>query len=109
MSVGEAAMTPSTSLVAVCCSSASPRSRVRASTSSNRRTFFDGDDGLCECSEELDLFVGEWRYRPAGEHQHPDRLAFAHQGDGEQRSVAGLRLRFEIGIGRIGEYVGDLY
>ena len=35
----EREMTPSTSEVAVCCSSASLRSRVRACTSSNRRTF----------------------------------------------------------------------
>jgi hypothetical protein len=38
-SPGELEMTPSTSDVAVCCSSASLSSRVRACTSSNSRTF----------------------------------------------------------------------
>ena len=38
-SVGELLMTPRISLVAVCCSSASVRSLLRASSSLNRRTF----------------------------------------------------------------------
>ena len=38
-SVGERAITRRISLVAVCCSSASVRSRFRASSSVNRRTF----------------------------------------------------------------------
>jgi hypothetical protein len=38
-SVGELEMTPRISLVAVCCSSVSVRSRLRASSSLKRRTF----------------------------------------------------------------------
>jgi len=39
MSVGELLMTRRIALVAVCCSSDSVRSRLRASSSLNRRTF----------------------------------------------------------------------
>ena len=39
MSVGELAITPKISLVAVCCSNASVRSRLRSSNSLNNRTF----------------------------------------------------------------------
>ncbi len=39
ISVGELAMTPKISLVAVCCSRASARSRLRSCSSLNSRTF----------------------------------------------------------------------
>src|SRR5262249_9396240 len=51
MFVGEAAITPRISLVAVCCSSASDRSRVRACTSSNSRTF----------SRTFSIAIAAWR------------------------------------------------
>ena len=49
-----------TSLVAVCCSSASVRSRFRASSSREQPHVLDGDDGLVgEGLEERDLLGGE--------------------------------------------------
>ncbi len=55
MSVGELEMTRRISLVAVCCSEVSVRSRLRASSSLNRRTFSIGDHGLVgEGLQQLD-------------------------------------------------------
>ena len=55
-------MTPSTSEVAVCCSSASASSRVRACTSSNRRTFSIAITAWsAKVVDQLDLLVGEGR------------------------------------------------
>ena len=56
-------MTPSTSEVAVCCSSASVSSRVRACTSSNSRTFSIAITAWsAKVVSQLDLLVGEWFY-----------------------------------------------
>jgi hypothetical protein len=47
--------------VAVCCSSASVRSRLRASSSLKETDVLDGDDGLVgEGLQQLDLGLGEW-------------------------------------------------
>ena len=57
-------MTLSTSAVAVCCSSASLSSRVRACTSSNSRTFSIAITAWsAKVVDELDLLVGEGPHR----------------------------------------------
>ena len=57
-SVGELLMTRRISLVAVCCSSASVRSRLRASQLLEQPHVLDGDDGLVgEGLEQRDLLV----------------------------------------------------
>src|SRR6266478_5879022 len=59
-SPGDRLMTCSTSEVAVCCSSDSVRSRVRACTSSNSRTFSMAITGLVgEGLDQLDLPLAE--------------------------------------------------
>ena len=59
-SVGELEMTRRISPVAVCCSSVSVRSRLRASSSCEEADVLDGDDGLVgEGLQERDLPVGE--------------------------------------------------
>ena len=58
-SPGELEMTPSTSEVAVCCSSASESSLVRACTSSNSRTFSIAITAWsAKVVDQLDLLVG---------------------------------------------------
>ena len=65
-SPGELLMTCSTSEVAVCCSSASDSSRVRACTSSNSRTFSIAITAWsAKVVDQLDLLVGERPHRPA--------------------------------------------
>ena len=60
MSVGEAAMTRRISPVAVCCSSASVTSRLRAWTSSNSRTFSMAMTAWSAKSlQQLDLLIGK--------------------------------------------------
>ena len=60
MSVGERLMTRRISLVAVCCSSASVRSRVARLQLLEQPHVLDGDDGLVgEGLEQLDLPIGE--------------------------------------------------
>ena len=85
-------MTFKTSAVAVCCCSASERSRVRACTSSNSRTLLDGDHGLVgECLEERDLLVGEGLRLGAADHDRPDAFALTHQRNGQNGAVAHLQ------------------
>ena len=65
-------MTRSTSAVAVCCSSASVSSRLRASQLLEQPRVLDGDDGLVgERLEQRDLPVGE-----------RSRHSLARDGDG---------------------------
>ena len=88
-SPGELEMTRSTSEVAVCCSSASDSSRVRACTSSNSRTFSIAITAWsAKVVDQLDLLVGE-RLNAAAR-QPPGRrseLPFAQQRHAEHRAV----------------------
>ena len=81
-SPGELEMTLSTSDVAVCCSSNSESSRVRACTSSNSRTFSMAITAWsAKVCDQLDLFVGEWFQRVAAvEDDNPDRLSSRRSG-----------------------------
>ena len=68
----------STSAVAVCCCKDSDRSRVRACTSSNRRTFSIAITAWsAKVVDQLDLLVRERFYPVARERNHADRLGLA--------------------------------
>ena len=73
-SPGERIMTFSTSLVAVCCSSASERSSVLAQLVQQPRVL-DGDDRLGrEVLHQLDLLVGKWPHLLAVDIEAADQL-----------------------------------
>ena len=74
-------MTPKISLVAVCCSKASVRSRLRASSSLNKPHVLDRDHRLIgEGFEKLDLIVGRRVEPRSGEIAiAPTEYAFAKQ------------------------------
>ena len=77
-------MTCSTSEVAVCCSSASDSSRVRACTSSNSRTFSIAITAWsAKVVDQLDLFLGEGTHLLAPQDDHADRRAFPHERNSE--------------------------
>ena len=87
-SVGDWLMTRRISLVAVCCSSASVRSRLRASSSVNRRTFSIAIDRLVgEGLEQRDLVSGNSpgsrRYRMIA----PRRLRPRSSGTARTRGI----------------------
>ena len=77
---GERLITSSTSDVAVCCSSDSESSRVRACTSSNSRTLPIAITAWSAkvCSKR-DLLVAERLHFGAAQHDRSDALAFAQQ------------------------------
>ena len=86
-SPGELVMTCSTSEVAVCCSSASDSSRVRACTSSNSRTFSIAITAWsAKVVDQLDLLVGERPHDAARQDEHADRHSFAQQRHAEHRA-----------------------
>ena len=106
VSVSELLMTFSTSDVAVCCSSASVSSAVRACTSSNSRTFSIAITAWsAKVFSKLDLLVGE---RPHGSVRADARsrrsaLPSRSSGRARWRAVAGRRCqlrRLVFGIGR---------
>ena len=71
-------MTCSTSDVAVCCSSASESSRVRACTSSNSRTFSIAITAWsANVSASSICFVGEWLYDTTLQKHDADGRSFA--------------------------------
>ena len=107
-SPGELEMTLSTSEVAVCCSSASVSSRVRACTSSNRRAF--------------SMAISAWSAKvvtssiclslngcTTGRRQHDDadRDIVAQQRDAEDRAKTAMALRVQ-GIFGVGENIRDV-
>ena len=84
-SSSELLIAPSTSEVAVCCSSDSVRSRVFACTSSNNRTFSIAITAWsAKVVHQLDLLVvkGSGTF---GQEDHADDLAVAHHGTQERR------------------------
>ena len=82
-------MTFSTSEVAVCCSSDSLNSRVRACTSSNKRTFLDRYHRLVgERFREFDLFVGERPYRAMHQRKYTNRRSFSQKRYTEGCAIA---------------------
>ena len=93
-SVGELAMTRRISLVAVCCSSDSVSSRLRVSSSVNRRTFSMAITAWSAkvCSQR-DLPVREGLYLVAPHVDGTDRLAFAQERRGQHRSSRDTRAR----------------
>ena len=105
-------MTCSTSEVAVCCSSASDSSRVRACTSSNSRTFSIAITAWsAKVVDQFDLLVGE---RPhvcvASDDQDADRHSLAQQRDAEQRAL--MRRGSLVGPAMVysgsAEHIGDM-
>jgi hypothetical protein len=96
-SVGELEITRRISPVAVCCSSVSVRSRLRTSSSLNRRTFSDGDDGLVgEGLEQLDLPLREKAGLRAVDGDRADRESVAQHGHCEHAPKFG-----DLGDGRM--------
>ena len=104
-SVGELLMTRRISLVAVCCSSASVSSRLRASSSWNRRAFSMAitawsakvwSSAICPVGEGLDFSTRDG--------DGPDRVAIPqhrHRQDGAERPLAQSAVD-ELGIsGRV--------
>ncbi len=97
-SVGELLMTRRISAVAVCCPSASVRSRLRASSSCEEADVLDGDDRLvAKVVSELDLLLREG-FDPGlpQEEDRPSSCAFAQHRDREapsgSRRASGCRL-----------------
>ena len=79
-SPGELEMTRSTSEVAVCCSSASESSRVRACTSSNSRTFSIAITAWsAKVVDQLDLLVGEGAHLQSPQDDQAEWFPFAHE------------------------------
>ena len=77
-------MTRRMALVAVCCSSASVSSRLRASISSNSLRILDGDDGLIgKRRHQFDLLVRVRLDALSGECNHADQFARAKQRNAE--------------------------
>ena len=108
-SVGELLMTRRISLVAVCCSSASVRSRLRASQLLEQPHVLDGDDRLVgERAKQLDLRVAELaRLRPT-ERDGADRAALAEHRYPEQRAEAGRQRRVLDPVFLVGQDVRDV-
>ena len=80
----ERLMAPSTSLVAVCCSSDSVSSAVRACTSSNSRVFSMAITAWsAKVVHELNLLVAERLHDLANQRDDADLGAFAQQGHAE--------------------------
>ena len=105
----ERLITFSTSEVAVCCCSASERSRVRACTSSNRRTFsiaMTAWSAKVLTSSICRSVNGPGVGRPKT--KTPITLSFAQQRDREVRAVAAQALGLAEQIIRILENVGDM-
>ena len=102
-------MTLSTSDVAVCCSSDSVRSRVRACTSSNSRTLLDRDRCLVgKDFQKPDLVVGKTaRLRPCDKDRAHNAI-FAMHGHSKAAAVPGLFGESPIVISRINEDVADV-
>ena len=89
-SVGDRLMTRRMSLVAVCCSSASVRSRLRASSSVNRRTFSMAMTAWsAKVLQQRDLRVRKRSAARAADGDGADRLAVAHQRHGKHAAEAG--------------------
>ena len=73
-------MTPSTAEVAVCCASASDRSRVRACASLNNLRVLDGDDRLIgEGPHQSNLLLGERPDLPTPYGDYPQELGLSQQ------------------------------
>ena len=88
-SVGELEMTRRISPVAVCCSSVSVRSRLRALQLLEQADVLDRDHRLVgEGLEEGDLSLREELRLGAAEGDRADRDSFSHQGDVEDRAEA---------------------
>ena len=102
----ERLITLSTSLVAVCCSSATRSSSLRACQLGEQPHVLDGDDGLVgEGLNQLDLRLGEGLHPPATAADRPDRHAVADDRNPQVGSI-GRRLlqhlqrpRIVVGIG----------
>ena len=76
--------------MAVCCSSASVRSRLRALELGEQAHVLDGDDGLVgEGPQQLDLLLGKRARHVAVHGDGADRLAFAQHRDGQDAAEAG--------------------
>ena len=103
-SPGELEITCSTSEVAVCCSSASDSSRVRACTSSNSRTFSIAITAWSANVVTSSIcFIGERPHLESRQYDHTDRHAFPQQWDAEHRvSSSNPPLLGEIRISKIG-------
>ena len=88
-SPGELEMTCSTSLVAVCCSSASVRSSVRWRSSLSRRVF---SMAMTACAANVlkhrKLLVGQRPGHKPHDAEQADRLIAAHHGHDRDRAVA---------------------
>ncbi len=88
-SVGELEIARRISLVAVCCSSASVRSRLRAPSSVKRRTFSIAMTAWsAKVSYQLDLAVRERLDLRPKENDDTDRDSLPQQGHGNQRAVS---------------------
>ena len=108
-SPGELEMTRSTSEVAVCCSSASVASRVRACTSSNSRTFSIAITAWsAKVVDQLDLLFREGTDPFAPQNDHADGRAFTHERDTQSRSEAGNFLRLAECVLPIGKNIRNM-
>src|SRR5262245_38416641 len=114
-SPGELEMTPSTSLVAVCCSSASLKSSVRWRSSLSRRVFSMAMTAcLALIGNQLDLLVVERPHLLPVDVDCPDHLVlFQHRHAQEAPKTGKLYGANEQGIaldvGFVGHDVGDLH
>ena len=87
-------ITLSSSLVAVCCSSATRSSLLRVSSSVNRRTFSMAMTAWsAKVSRSCDLLVGEGARPPASDQDRAESHAFTQQRGGQRRAVMDLSLR----------------
>jgi hypothetical protein len=96
-------MTFNTSAVAVCCSGASVRSRVRGLHLLEQPRVLNGDHGLVgEGSHQFNLLLREWLHGIAQESNHTQRHAIAQQGNPEHRAIFPYRLVSTIDVFGIG-------
>ena len=99
-SVGELLITRKTSLVAVCCSNASVRSRLRACSSLKQPHVLNRDDRLIgKCLHQLDLPFRKWFHDIAPDRETTDRRSFAQQRHGEHGSRTHLPGQIEMHSG----------
>ena len=98
--------------MAVCCSSASVRSRLRASSSCEQADVLDRDDRLVgEGRHQLDLLVGEGLDLRPPDHDHAEDSALPEHRDGEDRPMHLLLAPLSLGppVLGIGQDVGDVH
>src|SRR6266536_2063928 len=104
----ERLITLSTSAVVVCCSNDSLSSRLRACTSSNKRTFSMAMTAWSARGNKLDLLGGEWLRRRSCDRKCPYRASLSQKRNCENGPVTAHLLGLTISVFRIGQHIGDM-